>query len=75
MHCFSNLFLVKNSTCFWQIYWPSSGASTLYTQQQVFVMVVMLTNTYYCVYSVETPDDGQYICLKHVEFFTKNKFV
>jgi len=24
-----------------------------------------------CVYSVETPDDGQQICSKYVEFFTK----
>ena len=29
-----------------------------------------MTNTYCCVYSVETPDDGQ-ICPKHVEFFIK----
>jgi len=33
MHCFSSLFLVKNSTCFRHIYCPSSGVSTLYTQQ------------------------------------------
>ena len=43
MHCFSNLFLIKNSTCFGHIYCPSSGVSTLYTQQHVFVMLVMLT--------------------------------
>jgi len=30
-----------------------------------------MTNTYCCVYSVETPDDGQEICPKHVEFFIK----
>jgi len=30
-----------------------------------------MTNTYCCVYSVETPDDGQYICPKHGEFFSK----
>jgi len=30
-----------------------------------------MTNTYCCVYSVETPDDGQQICPKHVDFFTK----
>jgi len=29
-----------------------------------------MTNTYCCVYSVETSDDGQ-ICPKHVEFFNK----
>jgi len=28
-----------------------------------------MTNTYCCVYSVETPDDGQQVCLKHVAFF------
>jgi hypothetical protein len=33
MRYFSNLFLIKNSTCFGQIYCPSSGVSTLYTQQ------------------------------------------
>ena len=35
--------LISNCTCFGQIYCPSSGVSTLYTQQQVFVMLVMLT--------------------------------
>jgi len=30
-----------------------------------------MTNTYCCVYRVETPDGGQLICLKLVEFFTK----
>jgi hypothetical protein len=28
---------------------------------------------YCCEYSIKTPDDGQQICLKHVEFFTKIK--
>jgi len=28
-----------------------------------------MTNTNCCVYSVETPNDGQQICPKHVEFF------
>jgi hypothetical protein len=27
--------------------------------------------TYCCVYSVETPDDGQQICPKNVAFFIK----
>jgi len=35
--------LAKNSTCFGQIYCPSSGVSKLYTQQEVYVMLVMLT--------------------------------
>jgi len=26
------------------------------------------------VYTVKTPDDGQRNCLKHVEFYSKNKF-
>jgi len=43
MHYFSNLFLINNSTYFGQIYCPSSGVSTVHTQQQVFVMPVMLT--------------------------------
>ena len=30
-----------------------------------------MTDSYCCVYSVETTDDGQSICPKHVEFFTK----
>jgi len=30
-----------------------------------------MTNTYCCVYNVGTPDDGQQICPKHVEFFNK----
>ena len=29
---------------------------------------------YCCVYSKKTPDDGQANCLKHVEFYYKNKF-
>jgi hypothetical protein len=42
MHYSSNLFLRKHSTCFEQIYCPSPGVSTLFTQQQIFVMLVML---------------------------------
>jgi hypothetical protein len=40
---FVKFILIKNSTCFGQICYPSTGVSTLYTQQQVFVMLVMLT--------------------------------
>ena len=32
----------KNSTCFGQIYWPSSGILILYSQQLVFVILVRL---------------------------------
>jgi len=34
---------IKISTCFGQIYCPSSGVSTLYKQRYVFVILVMLT--------------------------------
>jgi hypothetical protein len=40
---FPKFILLKNSTCFGQIYCPSSVVSTLYTQQNVFVTLVMLT--------------------------------
>jgi hypothetical protein len=36
--------LIKYSTYFGQIYCPSSGVSTLYTQQWVFVMLVLLVS-------------------------------
>jgi hypothetical protein len=35
------------------------------------VNITSMTNTNCCEYSIKTPDDGQYICPKHVEFFTK----
>jgi hypothetical protein len=31
----------------------------------------IMTNTSSCEYSIKTPDDGQQVCPKHVEFFTK----
>jgi len=40
---FLNIFLVKNSTCFELTYCPSSGELILYSQQLVFVILVMLT--------------------------------
>jgi len=39
---FLNFILVKNSTCIGQIYCPSSGVLILYSQQLVFVILVML---------------------------------
>ena len=33
--------------------------------------ITSMTNTFCCEYSIKTPDDGQYIYPKHVEFFTK----
>jgi len=40
---FLNFILVKISTCFGQTYCPSSGVLILYSQQLVFVVLVMLT--------------------------------
>jgi hypothetical protein len=59
---FLNFILIYNSTRFGQTYCPSSGVLILYSQQLVFVIVVMLTsatNTNCCEYSIKTPDDGQ----------------
>jgi hypothetical protein len=41
----------KNSTCLGHIYCPS-------------LKNVSMTNTYFCVYNVETPDDGQWFFIK-----------
>jgi len=35
---FFKFILIKNSTCFGQIYCPSSGVLILYTQQYILVM-------------------------------------
>jgi hypothetical protein len=40
---FLNFILVKNPTCFGQTYCPSTGVLILYSQQLVFVILVMLT--------------------------------
>jgi len=32
-----------------------------------------MTNISYCEYSIKTPDDGQQVCPKHVELFSKIK--
>jgi len=77
---FLKFILIKNSTCFGQIYCPSSGVSTLYTAIGIcrasYVdcllvrsgsvltsladsQVTSTTNTCCCIYSVETPYDGQ----------------
>jgi hypothetical protein len=57
----------------------------MYTQQMVRFIQVMLTlcwqtvnktcmtNTVCREYSIKTPDDGQQVCPKHVELFTKIK--
>jgi len=40
---FLNFILIYNSTCFGQNYCPSSGVLLLYSQQSVFVILVMWT--------------------------------
>jgi hypothetical protein len=35
------------------------------------VNITSMTNTYCYVYIVEAPDDGEYTCLKHEEYFIK----
>ena len=40
---FLNFILVNNSTCFGQTYCPSSGVLILYSQQMLFVILIMLT--------------------------------
>jgi hypothetical protein len=62
--------LVKNSSCFGQIYCPSYTVIGMLYWYVCFACLA-LTNTYCCVYSVETPDDEQYICPKYVDFFSK----
>jgi len=42
---FLNFILVKTSTCFGQFYCPSSGVLILHSQQLVFVLLVMLTDS------------------------------
>ena len=43
--------------------------NTVYTKIGIFH--ASMINTYCCVYSVETPNDRQWICPKHAEIFTK----
>jgi len=43
MHYFLNFILAKNSTCFGQIYCPSSGILIPYAQQLEFVILVILS--------------------------------
>ena len=45
------------------------GQAGTSSPRQQTVNITSMTNTCCCVYSVETPDDGQSICSKHVEFF------
>jgi hypothetical protein len=42
---FLKFILVKNSTCFGLASCPSSGVLILYSQQLVFVLLVMLTDS------------------------------
>ena len=84
---FSNLFLEWNSTCFKQFLSPSSSVFHC-THSNVICHTVSLTS-WFCSHGVrksvwhitllcvlwKSLDDGQRNCLKHVEFYSKNKFV
>jgi hypothetical protein len=54
---FLNFILVKNSTCFGPTYCPSSGVLIQYSQQLVFVIMVMLTVLYF-VYRASRRNSG-----------------
>jgi hypothetical protein len=82
---FLKLTLIYNSTCFGQTYCPSSEVLILYSQQLVFVILVMLTvsisladgqnnqyNKYQLLeYSTSSPDDRQKVCPKLVQLNIK----
>jgi len=38
------IYLIQYSTCFRQIHCPSSGVTTLYAQQQLLIMLVLLAS-------------------------------
>ena len=44
------------------------GSSSCHHHLTSTVTITSIRNTHCYVYSVETPDDGQQICLKHAEF-------
>ena len=67
---FSNLFLEQNSICFRQFLCPSSGAfHCTYSNSMSYRFADSLLAS-----CQQTPDDGQRKCLKHVDFYSKDKF-
>jgi len=58
-----------------------TGLLTACEQDQDAVLILLASCQQTCmtytiaVCTVKTPDDGQRNCLKHVEFYSKNKFV
>ena len=82
---FSNLFLEWNSTCFGQVFCPSSGVfrcthsnGVCHSGYADCLLASSQHNLYdiYILLCVQcwTPDDGQRECPKHVQFHSKNKF-
>jgi hypothetical protein len=57
---FLNFILVKNSTGFGQIHCPSSGGLLLYSQQLVFVILLMLTANDVGMQQLEDNQHNQY---------------
>ena len=52
--------LIKNSTCFVQIYCPSSGVFTLYSQHFVFIIMLAVLSAYFAT---------EFSCLVLILFF------
>jgi hypothetical protein len=76
---FSNLFLEYNSTCFGQVFCPSSGVYTAVGICHTGYAACLLSSSQHNLYVLlcvqcYTLDDGQKTCPKHVEFYSKHKF-
>ena len=84
---FSNLFLEQKSTCFGQVFCPSSGVQycihCLLAGSGCSILIPLESNQHklYDIYLLvcvcvqyQTPDDGQKTCPKNIEFYSKNKF-
>jgi len=76
----------KNSTCFGHLLSFIRSLNTVFTAIGIchtgYVDCLLvrsgwkfrsMSKTSCCEYSIKTPDDGQSVCPKHVEFFTKIK--
>jgi len=85
MHCFSTLFgkelymfqtdllsIIRSLSTVFTAIVICQTSDVNYLLGQI-VNITSPTNTNCCEYSIKTPDDGQQICPKHVEFFTKIK--
>jgi len=82
MHYFLKFIFGIKLCMFWTVSLSIIRCLAPYTQQQVYVICYADTllascqrNVYVLLFvQCYTSDDGQRNCLKHVEFYTKNKF-